>query len=65
MVDEPGGHEQSAGPHGAAVVDGEVSELDVTGDALSGARLADGRVVPLQALVVFAPVAVPASTWPP
>ena len=40
-----------------AVVDGEVSELVVTDDALSAARLADGRVVPMHALVVFAPVA--------
>jgi thioredoxin reductase len=48
---------EQLGARGIAVVNGEVSELDVTDDALSGARLADGRVVPLQALVVFAPVA--------
>ncbi|MDH2426098.1 NAD(P)/FAD-dependent oxidoreductase [Sphaerisporangium sp. TRM90804] len=33
------------------VVDGEVSALEVTGDRLTGLRLADGRVVPVDALV--------------
>lgn len=41
---------------GIAVVDGDVAEVEVADDAMSGVRLADGRVVPLQALVVFAPV---------
>ena len=42
---------------GVAVVDGEVTGLELTGGALSGVRLADGRVVAVAALVVFAPVA--------
>ena len=37
---------------GIEVVDGEVTGLEVDGDALTGVRLASGRVVPLQALVV-------------
>ena len=37
---------------GIGVVDGEVTGLEVDGDALTGVRLASGRVVPLQALVV-------------
>ncbi|MFI7705014.1 FAD-dependent oxidoreductase [Nonomuraea sp. NPDC049480] len=35
-----------------AVVEGEVTELDVAGDALAGLRLADGRVVACRALAV-------------
>ncbi|MEU3169818.1 bifunctional NAD(P)/FAD-dependent oxidoreductase/class I SAM-dependent methyltransferase [Streptosporangium sp. NPDC006930] len=35
-----------------AVVDGPVTALEVADDRLSGLRLADGRVIPLQALVV-------------
>ncbi|MFF5246408.1 FAD-dependent oxidoreductase [Streptosporangium sp. NPDC000095] len=35
-----------------AVVDGPVTALEVVDDRLTGVRLADGRVVPLQALVV-------------
>ncbi|MER6831323.1 bifunctional NAD(P)/FAD-dependent oxidoreductase/class I SAM-dependent methyltransferase [Streptosporangium sp. NPDC000563] len=35
-----------------AVVDGPVTALEVADDRLSGVRLADGRVVPVQALVV-------------
>ncbi|MFF5114412.1 FAD-dependent oxidoreductase [Streptosporangium sp. NPDC000509] len=35
-----------------AVVDGPVTALEVADDRLTGVRLADGRVVPLQALVV-------------
>ncbi|MET7619210.1 NAD(P)/FAD-dependent oxidoreductase [Streptomyces sp. NPDC005408] len=35
-----------------AVVDGEVTALEVTGDRLSGVTLADGRVIPCQALAV-------------
>jgi len=37
---------------GVAVVDGEVTGLETTGGRLSGVRLASGRVVPRQALVV-------------
>ena len=37
---------------GIGVVDGEVAALEVTGDRLSGVRLAGGRVVPRQAVVV-------------
>ncbi|GAB2938118.1 NAD(P)/FAD-dependent oxidoreductase [Rhodococcus aerolatus] len=37
---------------GVRVVDGEVVELEVTGDALTGVRLADGTVVAREALVV-------------
>ena len=49
---------------GIDIVDGEVSELDVTDDALSGARLANGRIAALQALVVCAPVErLSRSTW--
>jgi thioredoxin reductase len=35
-----------------AVVDGEVAALEVTGDQLTGVRLASGRVVPTRALAV-------------
>ncbi|MBW0106814.1 NAD(P)/FAD-dependent oxidoreductase [Pseudonocardia sp. KRD291] len=38
---------------GVAVVDGEVSGVQVTGDALSGVRLASGRVVARESLVVL------------
>ncbi len=37
---------------GVTVVEGLVAALEVTGDRLTGARMADGRVVPLDALVV-------------
>jgi thioredoxin reductase len=37
---------------GIAIVDGPVAGLEVTGGALTGARLASGEVVPLDALVV-------------
>lgn len=37
---------------GIAVVDGEVVALDVTDDRLTGVRLAGGRVVPCEAVVV-------------
>ncbi|CAA9414774.1 MAG: Thioredoxin reductase, partial [uncultured Quadrisphaera sp.] len=37
---------------GVTVVEGVVEALEVTGDRLTGARTADGRVVPLDALVV-------------
>ncbi|WP_189110702.1 bifunctional NAD(P)/FAD-dependent oxidoreductase/class I SAM-dependent methyltransferase [Streptomyces camponoticapitis] len=37
---------------GIAVVDGEVTALEVTDDRLSGVTLADGRVVPVRAVVV-------------
>ncbi|MFF5180118.1 FAD-dependent oxidoreductase [Micromonospora sp. NPDC000316] len=37
---------------GIAVVPGPVAALEVTGDALTGVRLADGRVVALDAVVV-------------
>ncbi|MBF8187042.1 FAD-dependent oxidoreductase [Nonomuraea sp. K274] len=37
---------------GIAVVTGRVTGLEVSGDALSGVRLADGRVVPVRAVVV-------------
>ncbi|MFC4017755.1 FAD-dependent oxidoreductase [Micromonospora sp. GCM10011542] len=39
---------------GVAVVPGPVAALEVTGDALTGVRLASGRVVALDALVVAA-----------
>ncbi|MFB9678946.1 FAD-dependent oxidoreductase [Streptosporangium vulgare] len=44
-------HEQLAA-RGVAVVDGRVAALEVTDDRLTGVRLAGGRVVPRQALVV-------------
>ncbi len=34
------------------IVDGEVDELEITGDRLTGVRLQGGTVVPLQALAV-------------
>lgn len=37
---------------GIAVVPGPIAEIEVTGDALTGVRLADGRVVALDAVVV-------------
>ncbi|MEU7960126.1 methyltransferase domain-containing protein [Micromonospora humida] len=37
---------------GVTVVDGEVAELEVTADRLTGVRLRSGRVVPREALVV-------------
>ncbi|GAA3740521.1 thioredoxin reductase [Spinactinospora alkalitolerans] len=37
---------------GVAVVDGEVTGLEVTDDRLTGVRLAGGRVIPRQAVVV-------------
>ncbi|NKQ58287.1 NAD(P)/FAD-dependent oxidoreductase [Amycolatopsis sp. K13G38] len=37
---------------GVAVVDGQVTALEVTGDELTGIRLADGTVVPRRALAV-------------
>ncbi|RZQ65974.1 FAD-dependent oxidoreductase [Amycolatopsis suaedae] len=40
------------------VVDGAVSGLEITGDALTGIRLADGTVVACEAAVVGAPVTV-------
>lgn len=39
---------------GVAVVDGEVSGLEVTDDRFTGVRLAGGRVVPREALVIQA-----------
>ncbi|WP_436764094.1 FAD-dependent oxidoreductase [Streptosporangium sp. V21-05] len=43
-------HEQLAA-RGIVVVDGRVAALETTGDRLTGVRLADGRVIPRQALV--------------
>ncbi|WUL83229.1 NAD(P)/FAD-dependent oxidoreductase [Streptomyces sp. NBC_00342] len=37
---------------GIAVVDGEVTGIEASGDRLTGVRLADGRVVPREAVVV-------------
>ncbi|GLW66243.1 thioredoxin reductase [Actinomadura rubrobrunea] len=57
----PGLSEEEAGQlaaRGVAVVDGEVSGLEMSGDALSGVRLRTGEVIPLRALAV-APRAVP------
>ncbi|MCW2868935.1 MAG: FAD-dependent pyridine nucleotide-disulfide oxidoreductase [Streptomyces oryziradicis] len=50
---EPGdeAYEQLAA-RGIAVVDGEVTGLEVTGDRLTGVRLADGREITCQALVI-------------
>jgi thioredoxin reductase len=39
---------------GVRLVDGEVAGLEVAGDRLTGARLADGTIVPCEALVVSA-----------
>ncbi|MTE17880.1 FAD-binding protein [Streptomyces sp. TRM43335] len=44
-------HERLAA-RGIAVVDGEVAALEVTGDRLTGVRLAGGRTVPRRVLVV-------------
>jgi thioredoxin reductase len=38
---------------GIAVVEGEVAEVEVDGEQLSGVRLSSGEVVPLEALVVM------------
>jgi len=50
---EPGEEEyEQLAARGIAVVDGEVTGLEVNGDRLTGARLAGGRVVPREAVVV-------------
>ncbi|TWG05882.1 thioredoxin reductase [Streptomyces brevispora] len=50
---EPGDEEyEQLAARGIAVVDGEVTGLEVSGDRLTGVRLADGRVVPRAAVVV-------------
>ncbi|MDG9700667.1 NAD(P)/FAD-dependent oxidoreductase [Streptomyces sp. DH37] len=50
---EPGDREyERLAARGVAVVDGEVTGLEVSGDRLTGVRLAGGRTVPCQALVV-------------
>ncbi|HVW45019.1 MAG TPA: NAD(P)/FAD-dependent oxidoreductase [Amycolatopsis sp.] len=54
----PDEHElENLAARGITVVEGEVTALEITDDALAGVRLADGRVVPRRALVV-APYAV-------
>ncbi|WP_336207097.1 FAD-dependent oxidoreductase [Nonomuraea sp. LPB2021202275-12-8] len=50
---EPGDEErEQLAARGIAVVRGQVSGLDVTGDRLTGMVMADGRVLPSQAVVV-------------
>ncbi|MEW1692258.1 NAD(P)/FAD-dependent oxidoreductase [Streptomyces sp. NPDC091265] len=50
---EPGDEEyEQLAARGIAVVDGEVTGLEVNGDRLTGVRLAGGRVVPRGAVVV-------------
>ncbi|WP_406092164.1 NAD(P)/FAD-dependent oxidoreductase [Streptomyces sp. NBC_01013] len=50
---EPGDEEyEQLAARGIAVVDGEVTGLEVSGDRLTGVRLAGGRVVPREAVVV-------------
>lgn len=50
---EPGDEEyEQLAARGIAVVDGEVTGLEVGGDRLTGVRLAGGRVVPREAVVV-------------
>jgi thioredoxin reductase len=51
---EPGDDEyEQLAARGIAVVDGEVTKLEVTGDRLTGVTLAGGRVIPCQALAVM------------
>ncbi|MBM0234970.1 NAD(P)/FAD-dependent oxidoreductase [Micromonospora sp. STR1_7] len=55
LHDAPAPDEEAAerlAARGIAVVPGPVAAVEVTGDALSGVRLADGRVVALDAVVV-------------
>ncbi|MET8308468.1 bifunctional NAD(P)/FAD-dependent oxidoreductase/class I SAM-dependent methyltransferase [Micromonospora sp. NPDC005173] len=55
LHDTPAPDEETAerlAARGIAVVPGPVAALEVTGDALTGVRLASGRVLPLDALVV-------------
>ncbi|KAB1941393.1 NAD(P)/FAD-dependent oxidoreductase [Micromonospora sp. ALFpr18c] len=55
LHDAPAPDEETAerlAARGVAVVPGPVAALEVTGDALTGVRLADGRVVALDAVVV-------------
>ncbi|MFD7441308.1 NAD(P)/FAD-dependent oxidoreductase [Streptomyces sp. NPDC059909] len=50
---EPGDEEyEQLGARGISVVSGEVTGLDLTGARLTGVALADGRLIPAQALVV-------------
>jgi thioredoxin reductase/SAM-dependent methyltransferase len=50
---EPGEEQrEQLAARGVAVVEGEVTGLEVTGDALAGVRLADGRLVARRALAV-------------
>ncbi|MEU7898902.1 bifunctional NAD(P)/FAD-dependent oxidoreductase/class I SAM-dependent methyltransferase [Nonomuraea sp. NPDC049152] len=48
------GEDEQLSARGITVVAGQVAELKVKDDALTGVRLADGAVVPCQALVVAA-----------
>lgn len=51
---EPGEQEyERLAARGIAVVDGEVTGLEVTGDRLTGVTLAGGRVIPCRAVVVL------------
>ncbi|MBO4163193.1 NAD(P)/FAD-dependent oxidoreductase [Micromonospora antibiotica] len=48
----PADEAEKLAARGVTVVDGEVAQLEVTGDRLTGVRLRSGRVVPREALVV-------------
>jgi thioredoxin reductase len=51
-VDPSDEEREQLAARGVTVVDGAVERLVVTGDRLTGARLVDGRVVPLDAVAV-------------